>query len=305
MKISLIIATAGFTFLASFTTIAGKQAAVEVDSFAVVYLRYILAFLVLGVILLIRKQKITVYLKDWKSIIFLMVTGILLNQNLFVLSLKHTVPSHISLIYATTSVWVMFMSWLAGRGQPRKKDVLSALIAIAGVAVVVGGSLFVFNRDIFIGDIIILGATLSWASYTAFGKKMVRKYGPIQITFLVLCGAVIVYTPIGLPRVISVEWKDVTVLAKLGILYMGLFTSGISYILYYYILKHVDASHLALMISAQPPTTVVLSILVGYETLKINTVLGIVLISGGIILANRNTGAPPPSVPPPGSAKSI
>lgn len=199
MKTRVILATAGMTFLASFTTIAGKQAAVELDSFAVVYLRYILAFLVLWVILHIRRERVVIDWKDWKLLLFLMGTGILLNQNLFILSLKHTVPSHISLIYATTSVWVMFMDWLSGKGHPEKRKVLSALLAITGVGIVVGISLFVFNREIFIGDVIILGATLSWASYTAFGKSMVQKYGPIKITYLVLAGAMLVYTPLGLP----------------------------------------------------------------------------------------------------------
>ncbi|WP_400167636.1 DMT family transporter [Fidelibacter multiformis] len=305
MKVRVILATAGMTFLASFTTIAGKQAAVEVDSFAVVYLRYILAFLTLWVILRIRGERVEIDWKDWKSLLFLMGTGILLNQNLFVLSLKHTVPSHISLIYATTSVWVMFMNWLAGKGHPEKRKVLSALLAITGVGIVVGASLFVFNREIFIGDVIILGATLSWASYTAFGKTMVHKYGPIRITFIVLAGAMIAYTPLGLPRVLAVPWEDVSTLAILGILYMGLFTSGISYILYYDILRHVDASHLGLMVSAQPPTTVIISVLVGYETLKINTVLGIVFIGGGILLASRTRHIPPPSIPPSGKGKSI
>lgn len=305
MKPRVILATAGMTFLASFTTIAGKQAAVEVDSFAVVFLRYILAFLALWIILRIRRERVVVDWKDWKSLLFLMCTGILLNQNLFVLSLKHTVPSHISLIYATTTVWVMFMNWLTGRGHPEKREILSALLAVTGVGIVVGMSLFVFNREIFIGDVIILGATLSWASYTAFGKSMVQKYGPIKITYLVLAGAMLVYTPLGLPRVLAVPWSDVSLLAILGILYMGLFTSGISYILYYYILRHLDASHLGLMVSAQPPTTVVISVLVGYETLKINTILGMVFIGGGILLASRNSYAPPPAIPPSGTGKSI
>lgn len=305
MKARVVLAIAGMTFLASFTTIAGKQAAVEVDSFAVVYLRYILAFLTLWVILRIRGERVEIDWKDWKSLLFLMATGILLNQNLFVISLKHTVPSHISLIYATTSVWVMFMNWLAGKGHPDKNKVMSALLSITGVAIVVGTSLFVFNREIFIGDVIILGATLGWASYTAFGKTMVHKYGPIRITYIVLAGAMIAYTPLGLPRVLAVPWKDVSGLAILGILYMGFFTSGISYVLYYDILRHLDASHLGLMVAAQPPTTVVISVLVGYETLKINTVLGIVFIGGGIFLASRNHIATPPSIPPVGNGKSI
>ncbi|MDD3807904.1 MAG: EamA family transporter [Candidatus Marinimicrobia bacterium] len=103
-----------------------------------------------------------------------------------------------------------------------------------------------------------------------------------------MAGAVLVYTPIGLPHVIAVSWKNVSVLAILGILYMGIFTSGISYILHYYLLRHLDAAHVGIMVSAQPPTTVVLSLLVGYETLKINTILGILFIRTGILIASRN-----------------
>ncbi|HDT12345.1 MAG TPA: hypothetical protein ENO01_01665 [Candidatus Marinimicrobia bacterium] len=292
MKFRLILATAAMTFLASFTTIAGKQAALEVDAFAIVYLRYILAFFILSMIIWFRNSKLKINRGDWKTLIFLMLTGILLNQNFFVMGLRYTIPSHISLIYATTSVWVMFLRWMAGKGYPDRKQIRASILTIIGVAVVIGSSLLVFNRDIFIGDIYILGATLSWASYTAFGKRMVHKYGPIQTTFIVLCGAVIVYSPVGIPRVFSVEWEQVSTLAILGIVYMGLFTSGISYVLYYYILKHLEAPHLGLMVSAQPPTTVILSIICGFEILKLNTVLGILLIGGGLLFASRkNSGA--------------
>jgi len=296
MKFRVILATAAMTFLASFTTIAGKQAALEVDVFAIVYLRYILAFFTLSLILWFRQTKVKIDRGDWKSLFFLMLTGILLNQNFFVIGLRYTIPSHISLIYATTSVWVMVLSWIAGKGHPNKKQIYASMLTVVGVAVVIGSSLLVFNRELFIGDIYILGATLSWASYTAFGKKMVHKYGPIQTTFIVLCGAVISYSPIGIPRVFSVEWAQVSMLAFLGIVYMGLFTSGISYVLYYYILKHLEAPHLGLMVSAQPPTTVILSILAGYEILKLNTVLGIILIGGGILLASRGNTVSIPSM---------
>lgn len=288
MKFRVLSATAAMTFLASFTTIAGKQAALEVDAIAIVYLRYVLAFLTLSVILWFRRAKLTIERRDLKPLIFLMLTGIILNQNFFVVGLRYTIPSHISLIYATTSVWVILLRWFSGNGHPDKEQIFASLITISGVAVVIGSSLFVFNKDIFIGDIIILGATLSWASYTAFGKGMVHKYGPIHTTFIVLCGAVVVYSPFGIPRVFSVDWEQVSALAVLGIFYMGLFTSGISYILYYYILKHLEAPHLGLMVSAQPPTTVILSIIAGFEVLRFNTILGILIIGGGILLASRS-----------------
>jgi drug/metabolite transporter (DMT)-like permease len=287
MKFRVILATAAMTFLASFTTIAGKQAALEVDPFAIVYLRYILAFFILSLILRYRHAKLVIDRKDIKPLVFLMLTGIILNQNFFVIGLRYTIPSHISLIYATTSVWVIFLNWINGKKHPVKKQIYASIITVFGVSIVIGSSLFVFNKEIFIGDLIILGATLSWASYTAFGKEMVHKYGPIKTTFIVLCGAVIVYTPVGIPRVFSVEWQQVSTLAVLGIVYMGLFTSGISYVLYYYILKHLEAQHLGLMVSAQPPTTVILSIIAGFEILRVNTILGIIIIGSGILLASR------------------
>lgn len=64
MRLRLIVAAAGMTFLSSFTTIAGKQAAVEMDSFAVVYLRYVLALFVLWAILRIRKEQIILDKKE-------------------------------------------------------------------------------------------------------------------------------------------------------------------------------------------------------------------------------------------------
>lgn len=289
MNTHLIAEIILMTAMVAFTNIAGKVAVNEIDPFAVVFLRFVLAWLTLFIIIRIRNKPVRFHLKDWPALVFLTLTGVLLNQNFFVAGLKFTVPSHPSLLYATTPFWVMLMAALRRSGDSfSRRRVVSLLFSIGGVAIVFGKHLFVYNASILTGDTILMFAVLCWAAYTAFGKDFVNKYGAITSTFLFLSVAIPLYLPVGLWRLHQLDWNSISMAAWSGVIYMGIFTSGISYILYYHILKQIPASRLALIISLQPPTTILFSVVLGFEPLEWTLLAGLTSILFAVYIANSS-----------------
>jgi drug/metabolite transporter (DMT)-like permease len=286
----LILQILLMTSIVAFTNIAGKTAVNEIDPFAIVYFRWVIAWLTLWLILKKRGKSVSFPKTGWPLLIGLTLSGVLLNQLFFMTGLKFTVPSHPSLFYATTGIWVMLIGTLTRSGDGfTRRMLLAALLSFAGVALVLGKYIFQWQAETLKGDAILFLAVLMWASYTAFGKKAVMKYGAIESTFIFLTLTSLLYTPVGIWRLSLLPWSEISLKAWSGVLYMGIFTSGIGYILYYNVLRHLKASQLAIMTSLQPPMTIFFSVIFGFEKIEWNLLAGTALVISAVLTASKKT----------------
>lgn len=264
--------------LIAFTNIASKQAAIEIDPFVISFFRYIIGVTTLGIIVLIKGSKIKIDWADLKTLLFLMFTGMFFNQILFAQALAFTVPSHPPMIYALTPIIIIFIDIIRHKKIASKQIILASLLSLIGVGIVFGKNIMVFNSSILYGDMLIFLAMLCWSFYTAFGKKMVHKYGPLELILILLIGASILYSPWGIHRTIQADLSLITLKGWLSIVYLGVFSSGMSYLNYFMILKRIEPAQTGLIITLHPPATLFLSILFGYEYFQWHVIAGTALI---------------------------
>ena len=93
----------------------------------------------------------------WPSWLFAIVSAV--GMIFFITSLKHTTVAHVAVIYATVPFLAAALSWLVMRERPTKSASIASLVALAGVAVMVG---FGIEGGLF-GDLLAFGMTLSMA----------------------------------------------------------------------------------------------------------------------------------------------
>lgn len=264
--------------LIAFTNIAAKQAAMEVDPFVISFFRYVIGVAALGTIVLIKGSKIKIDWADLKTLLFLMFTGMFFNQILFAQALAYTVPSHPPMIYALTPIVIIFIDIIRHKKVASKQIILASLLSFIGVGIVLGKNIMVFNSSILLGDTLIFLAMICWSFYTAFGKKMVHKYGPLELILILLTGAMLLYMPWGIHRTIQADLSLITLRGWLSIVYLGVFSSGMAYLNYFMILKRIDPAQTGLIITLHPPATILLSILFGYEYFQWQLIAGSILI---------------------------
>ncbi|CAM5772454.1 permease [Labrys miyagiensis] len=83
-----------------------------------------------------------------------------LSMLFYVGALFHTTIANVSVIYATTPFWAAGLAWLIMREMVPLKTLVAALIALAGVIVMVSGS---FGSSHLFGDGLALGMALTFA----------------------------------------------------------------------------------------------------------------------------------------------
>jgi drug/metabolite transporter (DMT)-like permease len=72
--------------------------------------------------------------------------------------------------------------------------------------------------------------------------------------------------------------------AMLSIVYLGLIGSVLGFVLYYYVLRHVEATRVALIALVSPVMALLLGHLLNGEALQAEILLGTAAILGGLLL---------------------
>ena len=285
MRKNIIIWLAIFSFnlFSSFTHIAGKEAVIQISPWTIAFFRSILAVFVLWIMM--RASGKTIFLERVDSFRFVILGALAvpMNQLAFISGLSHTPVSHPAVLYATTSAWVLIMSVLIGVERLRWWKWVGVGFSIVGVFVLMGDNLLTFGDETIFGDMILLFAVLSWSLYTVICKPIVERYGALETTFLVMSFGALLYFPFGLFFTVTSDLSTASFSAWLGIVYMGVMTSGVAYFLWVWLLERVRPSQVAVVASAQPPTTALLAWVAFGEVLSLNLIISIVLVLSGII----------------------
>ncbi|MZP29140.1 EamA family transporter [Heliobacterium undosum] len=127
------------------------------------------------------------YPRGWRQILGLFslgLTGIFFYNAFFFTGLKFTTAANGSLVIAINPLVTAIFSALLLRERFRPIQAVGFLISFIGVVTVVSrGSLEVL-RGLFFnpGDVILLGAPISWALYSILGKKMLGRFSPLVAT---------------------------------------------------------------------------------------------------------------------------
>ena len=158
---------------------------------------------------------------DWPSWLFAIVSA--LGMIFFITSLKHTTVAHVAVIYATVPFLAAALGWLVMRETATTSASIASLVALAGVAVMVG---FGLEGGIF-GDLLALGMTLC----VAMMMVIARRYRDTPVMPAACLSALLsglVCWPLGDPS--AVTGHELFLLALFGIVNsavgLALFTLG-------------------------------------------------------------------------------
>jgi drug/metabolite transporter (DMT)-like permease len=223
--------------------------------------------------------------KDWPRFLLLAALAVPTNQLLYLTGMRDSVPSHASLIYASTAGIAILLSTAVGYERLRAVRVVAIAFALVGVALVVSESPTpILGTEKFTGDALIIVSMLAWASYTVLVKPLITKYGTLSATNVVLMAGSLMGLPFLLLPALAQDYSVVSWRGWLGTAYTGIFITVISYTLWAAMLKRIDPSQVAIVTTPQPVVTTALSILILGESPGAGVITGGVLVIGGVIM---------------------
>jgi drug/metabolite transporter (DMT)-like permease len=137
----------------------------------------------------------------------------------------------------------------------------------------------------FRGDILIIGAALTWSLYTVGSRGMVQKYGPIPVTAWTLWIGCIGLVAIGIPSLAGLPLRNVPTMAWAGVAYSGILAIGLAYILWYRGVEKIGSSRTAAYANLTPVIALVVAWAWLGEAPRVLQIAGAAVILVGLYLA--------------------
>ncbi|MGB2869338.1 MAG: DMT family transporter [Bacteroidota bacterium] len=270
------------------THIVAKTVVRDVDALTITFLRAIISSVGLAVLMKARGRVIHIRQEDRLMITLLAVlaTG---NQILYLYGIKFTTAANAALLYAVTPIFVLILSRFVLKEQLTLKKSAGVVLAFLGVTIVIFERGVDFSSDYFFGNLMILIAVVAWALFTILGRPMVLRYGAVQTISVASFVGCVLLVPFGVYSSLQFPFSTLTEADWVGIFYLGVGTSILSYLLWYYALQKIEASKLAVFANGQPILATILSMIFLDYTLTAGFLLGGAITICGVVLAQLRT----------------
>ena len=252
-------------------------------SFAAI--RFVIAAAILWVIVQLRRLKVP---RSGKELLLLAATGVLgftVNYGLIFWGEQYISSGLAALLQSTIPAFGLLFAHLhlpAERMTPMK--VFAVVLGVLGVAVIFSNQLSLAGPRAFAGSVAIVIS----AAGAAYSNVLIKAYGgkiePTVIAATQMSFGLIPILIIGLlweGNPLDFRW---TGRALVSLLYLAIVGSVIAFILYYWLVQHMDVTKSMLIALVTPVTAVILGMIVLNEQLDWRTVAGGVLVLSGIAL---------------------
>lgn len=174
--------------------------------------------------------------------------------------------------------------------EPIRINGLAGLaIGFAGIILLVSPGLTGTDSDV-AGEVALLGSSLAYALGNVYSRRNVRGLPPLipavfQVTFALVIAAV-------LALVLERPWETARpdLEAWVSVVWLGIFGSGLAYLVYFRLLGRWGATRTALVAYLLPIVGIVLGFLVLAEPIDATLLVGTALVIGGVALVNGRWG---------------
>lgn len=276
-------------FIWSLNYIIGKITLRHIDPFTLVAFRFPVAAVVALAIYFLRRERTRLRLRDLWTFVYLGFFGILLNQGCFTIGLNFTTSEHSSIVVALGPLIVLLWAWLLKLENLTAGKAIGMFVSIAGILLLETRHGASGHSPFLLGDAITLCGTTAFATYTVLGKRVAARYDAISMTALNIVVATILISPLTVHQALRLDWGRVGWVGWTGMLYMAALSSTAAYMMFYWILRYMDASRVVVLNYCQPVIVILLSIPILGDYPTRNFIVGSALVLLGVYMAEHVT----------------
>ncbi len=225
--------------------------------------------------------------KDIAYLAFCSLFGVVTNQVLFLVGLNYTSPVNSSIIVSTNPIFAFILAALILRENITFLKGIGLSIGLTGVLMLIleNGTPDVSSRT-FVGDILTLINTISWAFYTVIIKRMLEKYHPVNVMKWTFFFGMFINISLGFPGLRTTDWSAITFNGWLGIGFVLFFATYLGYLLISFGLRRLSPTIVSTYTYLNPVIAAYLATILGQDRIDIHMVLSAVLIFTGVFVVS-------------------
>lgn len=264
--------------------VASDMALESMKPFQIMMVRFLLASVLMGVISW-GQRKGEEKLKDRSGAI---KAGVLMGVTLFmgfafqIIGLQYTTPSKNAFLTALNVVIVPFIAFVILKKKIGAKGIIGAVMSVLGVGLLSLNG----NFTVSLGDGLTLLCAVGFAFQIFFTSEFVKKY-PASVLNTVQMFTAFVLSASSLV-IFGENDFQVTTQGWLSVLYLGVVSTTICYLLQTACQKYIDETKAAIILSMESVFGTIFSIMILHEVVTVRMVIGCAVILAAVIISNMS-----------------
>jgi drug/metabolite transporter (DMT)-like permease len=261
-----------------------------IPPFSLVSLRLILGAITLATVIALRGVP-NLSRQQFLQVLGVGFVGYGISLSLQFLGTKLSTAANGSLVTSATPAFVLLFAWILLREKITFQRIIALLLATFGVIAVIDPRSAQLNPELFFGNLLLLGAAITWALYSVLVRKMTQSFDVLPFSLIAFFGGLPVVIPAAAWELHSIGIGEISLGIVGGVLFLGIISTALAMVLWNTAFTFVDASLASLTFFAQPVVGTLLGWLFLRERITPLFLLGGLLIGIGLVISSRE----PPS----------
>lgn len=206
-------------------------------------------------------------------------------QLFFITGMEHAHAGIASLLLAGTPILTALLSAALGHERVGARTWTGVAGTLAGMALVVVGGGAVEGGGTLLGNVIMLGASATWAIYTVGSHRLIERYGPVAFTAWTLWWGTPMLVLAGLPQLGALPLRTLPPMAWVAVAYAGALGIALAYTLWYHGVDQIGNTRTSVYSNLVPVVALVVAWIGLGEVPTAVQIAGAAVIIGGVTLA--------------------
>ncbi len=276
------------------TFIAGRIASAQLNPVNAALLRFAFAAAALLIALKVLEgfaQVTKLTPKQWLGCIALGLIGIFLYNLFFFAALGLLPAGRVSMFVALNPVVTVLLAFIFLKEKLSAQKIAGISLALVGVWIVVtGGNLSRLVEAFGQGELLMMGAVISWAVYTLISRKLLVGLSPLLATTMASsCGFVMLLFYALATQNPQTAWASILAVNSntlLSLVFLGVLGTAVAFVWYNQALKALGAAKTVVFNNLVPVFGVLQAWLILNEPLTYSLLLGGAIAVAGVFLVN-------------------
>lgn len=284
-----LLATSIF-FAINFTAVKYLINGGFIKAFGLNLIRVAVTAFLLWVLYFFKPQKSVIQKKDYGRFFLSALTGIAINQLLFIKGLSLTYSIHASLLLLTTPILITFIAAWFLKEKINANKLIGLCLGVSGALVLILSREKTGNpSDVVWGDILVLLNAISYTFYFVLVKPLMKDYNPIMVLRIIFTLGLIMIFPFCWSEFETINWQTYQFAEYFTLSLIVFGGTFCAYLFNIYGIKILGPSIAGAYIYLQPFFAAAIAIGFLGETLAAYKILAGFLIFAGVYLANKKT----------------
>ena len=212
------------------------------------------------------------------------------NQCCYTMGLSVTSPINASIVTTSMPIFAMILAFFILKEPITGKKAGGVALGCAGAVILIVTSATAASSKVgdIRGDLLCLGAQLSFALYLSLFSKLIRRYSVITVNKWMFTYATIIILPFTFQDVSDIDYASISVRTWMETGFVVFFGTYVSYILMMVAQHTLRPTVVSIYNYVQPVVSVTVSVLTGIGVFKPAQAAAVILVCAGVWMVTKS-----------------